>query len=62
MAVSILLSLMAIRNKKIAAHRAWIIRAYAIGQGAGTQVLVMLPVMLLSKPNTLTVAVLMIIS
>jgi uncharacterized membrane protein len=62
MVTSILLSLLAIRRKKIAAHRAWIIRGYAIGQGAGTQVLVMFPVMLLSKPNTLTVAVLMIAS
>lgn len=39
MVLSIILSLVAIRRRDIAGHRAWIIRGYAIGQGAGTQVL-----------------------
>lgn len=62
MAASILLSLMAIRRKSIAQHRAWIMRGYAIGQGAGTQTLVLLPVMLLGEPDTLINAFLMIAS
>ncbi len=43
MVLSIALGLVAIRRRKIAQHRAWIIRGYAIGQGAGTQALVGLP-------------------
>ncbi len=39
MVMSIILSLVAIRRRNIASHRAWIIRGYAIGQGAGSQVL-----------------------
>jgi uncharacterized membrane protein len=37
MAASLLLGVTAIRRRDIAAHRAWMIRAYAIGLGAGTQ-------------------------
>jgi uncharacterized membrane protein len=37
MAASLLLGIPAIRRRDIAAHRAWMIRAYAIGQAAGTQ-------------------------
>lgn len=48
MAGSILLGLAAIRRRDFAAHRAWMIRGYAIGQGAGTQVLTHLPWMLLA--------------
>jgi hypothetical protein len=39
MALSIVLSLVAIRKRDFAAHGAWSLRAYAIGMGAGTQVL-----------------------
>lgn len=39
LAASILLGLTAIRRRDIAAHRAWMIRAYALAVGAGTQVL-----------------------
>jgi hypothetical protein len=33
---------------KFPAHQAWMLRAYALGQGAGTQVLFLLPPQLLS--------------
>lgn len=55
MALFTVFSLIAIRWRNIASHRAWIIRAYAIGQGAGTQVLVLLPYgLLFGTPNELT--------
>jgi hypothetical protein len=38
MAGSIVLGFTAIRRRDIPAHRAWMIRAYALGLGAGTQV------------------------
>jgi Predicted membrane protein (DUF2306) len=38
MFLSIVLGLVAIRRRNFAKHRAWMIRGYAIGQGAGTQV------------------------
>jgi uncharacterized membrane protein len=37
MAASLVLGVAAIRRRDIAAHRAWMIRAYAIGLAAGTQ-------------------------
>lgn len=40
MVICLLLSFWYIRQRNVPAHRAWIIRAYAIGQGAGTQALV----------------------
>jgi uncharacterized membrane protein len=48
MMLSLVLSLAAILRRDIALHRAWMIRAYALGQGAGTQVLVFMPWMLMS--------------
>ncbi|HZR38612.1 MAG TPA: DUF2306 domain-containing protein, partial [Ktedonobacteraceae bacterium] len=39
MVLSIFLGLIAILRRDIARHRAWMIRGYAIGQGAGTQAL-----------------------
>jgi hypothetical protein len=39
MASAIVLGFAAIRRRDIAAHRAWMIRAYALAVGAGTQVL-----------------------
>lgn len=39
MAISIVLGFMAIRRREIARHRAWMMRGYALGLGAGTQVL-----------------------
>ena len=37
MAASIVLGFAAIRRREIPAHRAWMLRAYALGLGAGTQ-------------------------
>lgn len=38
LAACLVLGFAAIRRRDVAAHRAWMIRAYAIGLGAGTQV------------------------
>ncbi|SDN78153.1 DUF2306 domain-containing protein [Geodermatophilus sp. DSM 45219] len=47
MAGCIVLGVAAIRRRDAAGHRAWMARGYAIGLGAGTQVLTHLPWMLL---------------
>ncbi|WP_347585370.1 DUF2306 domain-containing protein [Acrocarpospora sp. B8E8] len=55
MAACILLGLAAIRRRDITRHRAWMIRGYAIGQGAGTQALIHLPAALvIGTPDGLT--------
>lgn len=60
MAVSIVLGFTAIRRRNVSQHQAWMRRAYAIGQGAGTQALTQLPLLLLfGKPDELTLALLM---
>jgi uncharacterized membrane protein len=43
MAACLCLGLAAIRSRDIPRHRAWMMRAYALGLGAGTQVLTHLP-------------------
>lgn len=43
MLVAMILGLDAVRRRDFKAHGAWMIRAYAIGMGAGTQVLTHLP-------------------
>lgn len=43
MLASIMLGLRAILQRDFAAHQAWMLRGYAIGMGAGTQVLTHLP-------------------
>lgn len=45
--VSLLLALRAIAQRRFDAHGAWMLRAYALGLGAGTQVLLFLPAELL---------------
>ena len=60
MIVSILLSFTAIRRGNVAQHRAWMMRAYAIGMGAGTQALILMAgEMLAGKPSELSRALLM---
>jgi uncharacterized membrane protein len=61
MAVSIVMGLTAIRRRDFGNHSAWMIRAYALGMGAGTQVLTHLPWFLIvgSKPTELPRAFLM---
>ena len=42
MVVSIILAVVAIRRGEIGRHRAWMMRAYALGLGAGTQVVTLM--------------------
>lgn len=59
----ILLGLSAIIKKRITQHQAWMIRAYALGQGAGTQVLVAIPWLItVGEPNGLTREILMTVA
>ncbi|MEI6735247.1 MAG: DUF2306 domain-containing protein, partial [Comamonadaceae bacterium] len=52
LALSIFRAVAAVMGGDIATHRAWMIRAYALGQGAGMQVVVLLPWMLvIGKPT-----------
>jgi hypothetical protein len=54
------LGVRAIQHKDRAGHGAWMLRAYAIGAGAGTQSLLLVPwVVLLGMPSPLLEAVLM---
>jgi uncharacterized membrane protein YozB (DUF420 family) len=57
---SIVLSFTAIRRRDVRAHRAWMMRAYAIGLGAGTQTLtLMIGEMIGGKPGEFSRALLM---
>ena len=57
---SIFLAVAAVKQGDIATHRAWMIRTFALGQGAGMQVVVLLPWMLLiGQPSMLQRDVLM---
>jgi hypothetical protein len=60
MAAAIILGLLAVRRRDIVRHSAWMTRGYAIGLGAGTQVLTHLPWLLLfGEPDGFTIAMLM---
>lgn len=60
MVVSIVLAVDAIRRRDFASHGAWMIRGYAIGMGAGTQVLTHLPwFVLVGQPDEFSRAMLM---
>jgi uncharacterized membrane protein len=60
MFAALILGLFAIRRRDYTAHRAWMTRGYAIGLGAGTQVLTNAPwMMLIGEPDVGTRAVLM---
>jgi hypothetical protein len=60
MVVSIFLGFAAIRRGNVIQHRAWMTRGYAIGLGAGTQVLtLMVGEMLSGPPSELSRALLM---
>jgi hypothetical protein len=60
MALSIVLGYLAIRQRKVSEHQAWMRRAYAIGIGAGTQALIQIPyIMLAGKPDPSALALLM---
>jgi uncharacterized membrane protein len=52
MVLSIVLGYVAIRRRDISQHRAWMVRAYAIGLGAGTQILTgMIGALIFGTPN-----------
>ena len=60
MAACILLGVVRVVRRDLAGHRAWMLRGYAIGLGAGTQVLTHLPFILLSHaPSQLETTVAM---
>lgn len=60
MVLALLLGIFAIWRRDYANHGDWMVRAYAIGLGAGTQVLTHLPwVLYFGTPNELTRALLM---
>jgi uncharacterized membrane protein len=60
MVVSIVISFAAIRRGNVARHRAWMMRGYAIGLGAGTQMLTqMAGAMLIAHPSGTSTALLM---
>lgn len=51
MAVSLLLGVHAVRSRRFIEHGTWMIRGYAIGMGAGTQVITTAPWLLLVGPT-----------
>jgi len=60
MVASIVLAVLAIRRREIARHRAWMMRGYAIGLGAGTQAMLFLfGELLLGPPDVQARALLM---
>ena len=60
MLISIFMAVTAVIGGDIAAHRAWMTRSFALGQGAGMQVVVLLPWMLVfGNPSILQRDVLM---
>lgn len=50
MLLAIVLAVTAAMHRDIAMHRAWMVRGYALGQGAGMQVILLLPWMLIAGP------------
>ena len=52
MTLAVVVSVRAVFQRRITQHKAWMVRAYALGQGAGTQVLILLPVTLLAGAPT----------
>ena len=52
MTLAVIVSVRAVLQRRIEQHRAWMVRAYALGQGAGTQVLILLPVTLMAGAPT----------
>jgi uncharacterized membrane protein len=54
MLLSLVLGLVAVRRGDIVRHRAWMMRGYAIGLGAGTQALTHVPFLVLGPPDELS--------
>lgn len=59
MAGFIVLGIIDAKRRRFDQHRAWMMRSYALGAGAGTQVLLLGPWTLLSEPDVMTRAILM---
>ncbi|GAA3724343.1 DUF2306 domain-containing protein [Salinactinospora qingdaonensis] len=60
MVVAIVVAFLAVRRRDISTHSAWMVRGYAIGQGAGTQVFTHLPwILFVGPPGELSRALLM---
>jgi len=59
MIASIVIGFMAIRRREIARHRAWMMRGYAIGLGAGTQAFVLLTAQLVAGSPSVDVRALL---
>lgn len=60
MTMCILLGISSVLKKRIAQHQAWMMRAYALGQGAGTQALIATPWLLtVGEPSGFTRDILM---
>jgi len=57
---AISLSLIAIRNRNFTVHGVWMIRSYALGLGAGTQVLTLLPLIIFQLGSVSTVFISMV--
>jgi uncharacterized membrane protein len=53
MALALGVAVQAALRRRIHQHSAWMVRAYALGQGAGTQVLILLPVTVVAGAPTL---------
>ena len=54
MIACLVLGFLAVRRRDVATHRAWMMRGYAIGMGAGTQVLTAIPWIVLSGGHAAT--------
>jgi Predicted membrane protein (DUF2306) len=52
MTLAVVMSVRAVFQRHITQHKAWMVRAYALGQGAGSQVLIVLPVTLMAGAPT----------
>lgn len=60
MALSLILGVAAVLRRDIARHQAWMMRAYGLGMGAGTQVVTSLPwILIVGPPDTPTRAILL---
>lgn len=60
MTMFILFGLFSVLNRKFAQHQAWMIRAYALGQGAGMQALIAIPWLItVGEPSGFTRDILM---
>ncbi len=54
--VALAMAITAIRARDIPRHRAWAIRAYAIGMGSGTAALVLIPIYLVTRAPPISLA------